>query len=127
VQSPIPAGYMGHTILCTYATLPLEVVVNDSLSVSAIAIRRSLADANDHQFRSFFHMLKNEEDKTTVNYGAKMDPETDIMITSFVAQKLYKTDFGKALGLPAFVRRPMLPDVPGVSFTNPFRLGMYES
>ena len=115
VQPPIPSGYMGHTIYITFATLPLASVANDPLSVSAIALRRSLADANDHQFRSFFHLLRNEKDKTMISYGAKMNPETDIMITSFVAQKLYETDFGERLGLPAFVRRPMLPDSPGVS------------
>jgi len=115
VQPHIPVGYMGHTIWCTHTTLPLETIVNDSLSVPAIAMRRSLADANDHVFRSFFHTLKNEEDKTKISYGVKMNPETDIMITSFVAQKLYERSFGDILGLPAFIRRPMLPDAPGVS------------
>lgn len=115
VEPPIPTGYFGHTIWCTYASLPLETVVNHSLSEAAIAIRRSLMAATDHQFRSFFQTLKNEKDKTTINYGAKMNMETDIMITSFVAQKLYSTDFGEVLGSPVFVRRPMLPDAPGVS------------
>jgi hypothetical protein len=72
----------------------------------------------DRETRALFHALKTTPDKSTFNYGAKMNPETDLMITSFVAQKLYETEFG-ALGKPDFIRRPKLPDARGLCYMMP--------
>lgn len=118
LKTPIPAAYMGHAVLCCYTVLPLFNVLGD-LSSTAIAARRSLLEVDDHRVRSFFHLLQTEKDKTTIAYGAGMDPETDIMITSFVAQGLYGADFGEALGLPVCVRRPQLPDARGLFYLMP--------
>ncbi len=96
----IPAGYMGHSILMWPTKLQIQTVINDELSSTAIKVRRSLMEVNDNHMRSFFYLLQNEKDKTTINYGAKVNRETDILITSFVAQKLYKTNFGEVLGEP---------------------------
>lgn len=63
--------------------------------------------------------MQTEKDKTTIAYGAKMNPVTDLMITSFTAQKLYETSFGEALGLPEIIRRPMLPDATGLFYLMP--------
>jgi len=96
----IPAGYMGHSILMWPTKLPIQNVINDALSLTTIKVRRSLMEVNDAHMRSFFYLLQNEKDKTTVNYGAKVNGKTDMLITSFVAQKLYKTNFGDVLGEP---------------------------
>jgi len=119
LDSPVPGGYMGHFILCCYTTLPLQNIINDSISSIALAVRRSLLEVDDHQVRSFFHLLQTEKDKTTISYGAKMNPEADLMITSFAAQKLYETSFGDLLGMPEFVRRPDLPDARGLFYLMP--------
>jgi hypothetical protein len=94
----IPAGYMGHSILMWPTKLPVQNVINDDLSAATVKVRRSLMGVNDKHMQSFFYLLQNEKDKTTVNYGAKVNGETDILITSFVAQKFYKTSFGEVLG-----------------------------
>jgi hypothetical protein len=109
LDSPISDWYMGHVILCSLTTVPVENAINDSLSSTTLKVRRSLLDVNDHQIRSFFELLKTEKDRTTINYGAKMDSEADIMITSFAGLGLYDADFGELLGKPDFVRRPTLP------------------
>lgn len=90
---------MGHVILCCYTALPLSEVVNGDLSSSTMKVRRSLMGVDDKQVRSFFELLKEKKDKSTINYGAKMNGSSDIMITSFVAQKLYEESFG-VLGRP---------------------------
>jgi hypothetical protein len=115
----ISEGYMGHSILCCYTTLPLSKILKNSLSTTAIKVRQSLIEVNDHQARSFFHLLKAEKDRTTFNYGAKMNPATDLMITSFAGQQLYSTSFGDLLGMPDFVRRPRLPDGKGLCYLLP--------
>jgi hypothetical protein len=48
-----------------------------------------------------------------------INPETDLMITSFVGQQLYSTSFGSLLGIPDFVRRPRLPDSKGLCYMLP--------
>jgi hypothetical protein len=96
----IPAGYIGHSILMWPTKLPIQNVINDDLSAATFKVYRSLMEVNDNHMRSFFCLLQNEKDKTTVNYGAKVNGETDMLITSFVAHKLYKTNFGDVLGEP---------------------------
>jgi cellobiose-specific phosphotransferase system component IIA len=96
----IPAGYMGHSILLWPTKLPLQNVINDDLSSTTIKVRRALMQVNDGHMRSFFYLLQNEKDKTTFNYGATANHETDMLMTSFAAQKLYKTYFGAVLGKP---------------------------
>lgn len=96
----IPAGYMGYSILMWPTKLPIQNVINDDLSSTTIKVRRSLMEVNDNHMRSSFYLLQNEKDKTTVNYGAKVDGETDMLITSFVARKLYKTNFSDVLSEP---------------------------
>ena len=110
---------MGHSILCSFTPLPLENVLKDSLSTTAIKVRKSLMDIDDHQVRSFFSLLQSEKDRTTFGYGANMNPETDLMITSFAAQRLYSTSFGDLLGMPDFIRRPRLPDGKGLCYMLP--------
>lgn len=119
LDPPLSNAYMGHTILCCHTSIPLQNVIEDDLSSTAAEIRRTLLGVDDRQVRSFFHLLQTEKDKTTINYGAKMNPAADIMITSFAAQKLYETDFGDGLGMPAFVRRPMLPDAQSLLYLMP--------
>lgn len=119
LASPVSEGYMGHFIHCSSTALPLATVLDDSLSATAIKVRKSLMEINDYQIRSYFSLLQAEKDKTTFAFGAKFNPETDMMITSFVAQKLYSTSFGSLLGMPDFVRRPRLPDGKGLCYMMP--------
>ncbi len=51
---------------------------------------------NDVYMRSFFYLLQNEKDKTTVNYDAEANKEKDMCVTSLAAQKLHKRIFGDA-------------------------------
>jgi hypothetical protein len=95
----IPPGYLGHSILCCYTSLPIEDVVNGDFSATTINVRRALLQFDDKKIRSFFHLLKNLKDKTTINYGAAMT-DADIMVSSWASQILYDTSFGAILGKP---------------------------
>jgi hypothetical protein len=118
LSSPISEGYMGHSILISITSSPLQNILSDSLSSLTIKVRQSLMTVNDHEVRSFFSLVKSEKDKTTFNYASKMNSETDLLFTSFAAQQLYRESFG-TLGMPDFVRRPRLPDGMGVCYLMP--------
>ena len=119
LDKPIHEGYMGHAVMCSFTPVPLEEALNESFSALAIKVRRDLGQVNDHAMRSLFHLLQTEKDKTIINYGATMNGEADVMITSWVAQKLYEAKFGDILGKPDFVRRPQLPDAQSLSYLMP--------
>ncbi|OBT73287.1 hypothetical protein VF21_08447 [Pseudogymnoascus sp. 05NY08] len=119
LDTPIHEGYMGHAVMCSFVQVSLDVALNESLSAMAIKLRQGLSQIDDHAMRSFFHLLQTEKDKTTINYGASMKAETDIMLTSWVSQKLYDTNFGDALGKPDFIRRPKLPDALSLAYMMP--------
>ncbi|RDW60747.1 hypothetical protein BP6252_12130 [Coleophoma cylindrospora] len=115
----VPAGYMGHFIFMLPTKLPVQTVVHDKLSSTTIKVRRSLMAVSDSHIRSFFNLLQNEKDKTTINYGAKVNGEADLLMSSYVAQKLYKTKFGDVLGEPDFIRRPKLPGGKNIYYMMP--------
>jgi hypothetical protein len=48
-----------------------------------------------------------------------MNGAADLMLTSWVAQKLYDASFGDILGKPDFVMRPKLPDAPSLCYLMP--------
>ena len=119
VDPPIHEGYMGHAVMCSSTSVPLKEALDEPLSALAIKVRRDLGQINDHAMRSFFRLLQTEKDKTTINYGARMNLEADIMLTSWVAQKLYDASFGDILGKPDFVMRPKLPDALSLCYLMP--------
>lgn len=119
LDAPIHEGYMGHAVMCTFTTVTLEEALTEPLSAIAIKVRRDLGQVNDHTMRSFFHLLQNEKDKTTINYGAGMNGGADVMLSSWASQKLYDASFGDILGKPDFVRRPKLPDALSLGYLMP--------
>jgi hypothetical protein len=119
LDKPIHEGYFGHCVLCCFLSVPMEEALNETLSALAIKARRELGTVDDYAVRSLFHILKHEKDKSTINYGALMNSEADIMVTSWVAQKIYEASFGDILGKPDFVRRPNLPDAQSLAYLMP--------
>ncbi|KAF2647374.1 hypothetical protein K491DRAFT_699672 [Lophiostoma macrostomum CBS 122681] len=110
---PITSGYLGHMVTCIYTHIPLSGLFTMPLREIALALRKTMLEkATPQHMRSLVHLMRTTEDKTTINYGASMNPVTDVMITSHTAHGIYEADFGEesGLGLPDIVRRPNLPD-----------------
>lgn len=119
---PIPAKYVGHVITCVWTRVPLSDLMTLPLASLAFALRKSLLEyASPKYLRSLVHLLRTTEDKSTISYGAAMNMETDIMITSHVGHGIYDVDFGEesGLGRPDVVRRPNLPDGRGIAYMMP--------
>ncbi|KAL1601413.1 hypothetical protein SLS60_006326 [Paraconiothyrium brasiliense] len=119
---PVPAGYIGHAVTCVWTRVPLSELLSLPLPSLASALRKNLIEhASPHQLKSLVNLLRTTDDKTTINYGASMNPETDLMLTSHVGHGIYEADFGKesGLGKPDIVRRPNLPDGRGLAYLLP--------
>lgn len=116
---PIPEAYMGHCVACSFTTGPVQKVAREPLSVTARSIRRSLNEIDDYHVRSMASTLKSLEDKTTFSYGAKFNPDADLMVSSWAELGLYQHSFGPLLGKPEFIRRPLLAQLESLVYLMP--------
>lgn len=119
---PIPAGYIGHTVTCVWTRIPFSELLSKPLPSLAHALRKNLIQyASPNQLKSLVNLLQTTEDQTTINYGATMNMDTDVMLTSHTAHGINEANFGNesGLGLPDFVRRPNLPDGRGLAYLLP--------
>lgn len=116
---PVPSGYIGHAVTCVWTRVPHSELLSVPLPSLAFALRKNLIEyTTPNHLQSMMHLLRTTEDKTTVNYGAKMNMDTDVMLTSHVGHRVYEADFGEesGLGRPDVVRRPNLPDGRGLAY-----------
>ena len=120
LNPPLPLTYLGHMVTVIGTALPLSQMQNASLSSLAIQLRTTIIkEATEHHFRSMATLLHHEPDKTTFGYEANMNPELDIMPSSWADLGLYTQSFGPDLGVPGFVRRPILAEVLGLTYLMP--------
>jgi hypothetical protein len=115
----IPEAYMGHCVACSFTTGPVQKVAGEPLFVAARSVRKSLREIDDYHVRSMASTLKSLEDKTTFNYGAKFNPDTDLMVSSWAELGLYQQSFGPLLGKPEFIRRPLLAQLQSLVYLMP--------
>ena len=119
---PVPAKYIGHAVTCAWTRVPMTDLSTLPLRSLAFALRKSLLEyASPARMRSLVHLLRTTEDQTSISYGAAMNMETDVMLTSHVGHGVYNVDFGEksGLGRPDVVRRPNLPDGRGLVYMLP--------
>jgi hypothetical protein len=110
---------MGHCVACTYSTGPVHKLVEEPLSTTAAEIRKSRNGIDDYHIRSIATLLNSLEDKTTFNYGAKFNPDTDLMVSSWAELRLYQSSFGPLLSKPEFIRRPLLAELESLVYLMP--------
>ncbi len=112
-------NYLGHLVACTWTPLPMSAVADSPLSSTAVEVRKSLNEIDYHHVRSLVTQIHAEKDKTTFGYEATMNPETDIMLSSWAELGTYQCDFGPLLGKPGFVRRPLLTECQSLGYFMP--------
>ena len=116
---PIPEGYLGHCVACYFTKGQVQTVAKDTLSKTAVQIRKALNEIDDFHIRSMATTLKSLEDKTTFSYGARFNPDTDLMVSSWADLRLYQCSFGPLLGKPEFIRRPLLTQLESLVYLMP--------
>ncbi|KAI5853647.1 transferase family-domain-containing protein [Durotheca rogersii] len=102
----VPPGYMGDLVTIATSRMTFKDLVDAPLSVIAGVLRRDLnaVDTPDY-IRSFATHIANTPDKSTIVYGGKLNPDTDIGSSPWARIQLCRVTFGP-LGKPALIRRP---------------------
>ncbi|KAI2990818.1 hypothetical protein CBS147344_2170 [Aspergillus niger] len=107
----IPAEYMGDLVHNVTTWLTFRELVDLPLGEIARHMRRELNRANTaYHVRSFATFIAQEPDKSTIAYGGRFNPDTDVGSSSVLRVDLFPV-FGK-LGRPDFIRRPNFPGIP---------------
>jgi hypothetical protein len=121
LNPPVHQGYLGH--LAGLADTPwstAQELADSSLADTALKLRTSLGEVDDHYARSLATLISNTEDKTTIFYAANKKAGKDVLISSWAQLSwLPECNFGPGLGCPDFVRRARLPDLPDLSYIMP--------
>lgn len=121
LRPPVHEGYLGHLVGMAETTWDTARGLGDSaLADVALGIRESLRAVDDHHIRSLATLIHNTEDKTTIFYGANKKPRRDLLVSSWTQlQWLSECSFGPDIGVPDFVRRARLSDLPDMVYLMP--------
>ena len=115
----VPTEYMGHMVYIAVANLTFEEIENSSLAFIASALHKSVTDVNnEYTVRSFATLIANEPDRSTISFGGRFNPDTDIGSSSFARMRIHDANFGR-LGRPDHVRRPNFGPLESDIYTMP--------
>ena len=102
----VSQNYMGDLVTIATSRVTFQELANMSLLAVASLLRKDLSAVNTRDYvRSFATFIANTSDKSTIVYGGKFNPDTDIGSSSWAHIQLYRVKFG-LLGKPTLVRRP---------------------
>ncbi|KAH0377668.1 hypothetical protein KCU92_g9111, partial [Aureobasidium melanogenum] len=102
----VPTEYMGDLVTIATSCMTFQGLADASLGDIAMTLRRDLNAVNNREYiRSFATFIADTADKSTIVYGGKFNPDTDIGCSSWARLGLSHVRFG-SLGKPALIRRP---------------------
>lgn len=114
-------GYLGHMVDCVYSRQ--QNVHNLPFGDVAGQLRLLLRDGNDqklvHHMRAYATALDRLADKTKIVNGAQLNPNTDVVVSSYANMKCCELDFGAGLGVPLAARRPRMAAWPSLLYVMP--------
>lgn len=112
-------GYIGHMVDCVYSRFP--DVHNLPLGDVAGQLRLLLRDEKRlvHHMRAYATALDRLDDKTKIVNGAQLNPNTDVVVSSYGNMKCCELGFGSVLGLPLAARRPKMAAWPSLLYIMP--------
>ncbi|KAK5053126.1 hypothetical protein LTR84_002100 [Exophiala bonariae] len=111
--------YIGHMVDMVYSTA--TDVHAHPLGPTAGRLRSLLLeDAKITQHvRAFATMLDRLDDKSVLVNGACLDPQRDIVLSSYANIRCCELSFGPVLGRPDAARRPSMPPWPSLCYLMP--------
>ena len=102
----VPQSYMGDLVTIAQSQIAFQDLADVPLPAVASLLRKDLNAVNRRDYiRSFATFIAETQDKSTIVYGGRFNPDTDIGSSSWAQIKLSHVAFG-TLGKPALVRRP---------------------
>jgi len=123
----IALTYPGVAQNMTYHTFTIQDLADSPLGKIASDLRLALLDNGTsglaHRTRALATVLEKSADKTVVGLTAKIDPSTDVALSSWANQKFFEWDFNLGLGMPEAVRRPRFTPFEGLMYLMPRKAG----
>jgi hypothetical protein len=118
----IPATYPGILQNLTYHSYSLSSLLSFPVGQIAAEMRRKVDPAQSslaYDTRSLAAFVSKPGNKTKASFTAKMNLNSDIMLSSWSKIKGYEMDFGLGLGKPLAVRRPGFVPVESLLYLMP--------
>ncbi|KAF2785691.1 trichothecene 3-O-acetyltransferase [Melanomma pulvis-pyrius CBS 109.77] len=117
----IPPSYPGILQNMTYHSYTLSALLSLPLGEIAAEMRKHVDVAKlAYATRSLATFLQSEPgNRHKANFTAKMNPEKDVMLSSWSKIEGYGLDFGLGLGMPVAVRRPRFVPVESLFYLMP--------
>jgi hypothetical protein len=118
----IPATYPGYITNMAFSTRSLGSLVESSLSSIAQEFRAAVDPATSNlqeTTRELATLIHRARDKDSIALTGSLDPELDIMMSSWASMRCSQFDFGLGLGLPVAIRRTLIPPVLGLMYFLP--------
>ena len=122
----VPQTYPGLLQNMVYHTHTLEELVSRHLGSIASELRLAVEPGTSKLARNtqaLATMIDRARDKSVLSLTARINPNTDLMISSWTNPTFYNMDFGLGLGKPEAVRRPRFVPVEGLAYFMPRALG----
>ncbi|KAE8155152.1 transferase family-domain-containing protein [Aspergillus avenaceus] len=120
----IPQIYTGLIQHMDYHTTTLASLLQTPLGEIASDLRRGVDPRTSRlafAARALATHIRNTRDRSLISFGAKHNPSTDLMLSSWANVPGYGLDFGLGLGEPEAVRRPQFAPVEGLVYFMPRR------
>ena len=112
-------GYMGHMVDCAYES-GVDVYKLPIGEVAGMLRRLLLQDEKiKHHMQAFATVLDRLDDKSKLINGAKLNPNRDVVVSSYMNIKCCELSFGPLLGMPEAARRPRMPAWPSLFYLMP--------
>ncbi|KAK3995188.1 hypothetical protein QBC44DRAFT_378701 [Cladorrhinum sp. PSN332] len=110
----IPREYLGQLGYNATCHLTFSQLQSMSLGEVALHLRQATQKVNnEHAVRSFATLVAKEKDKSKIFFGGAFDPDKDLGMSSVIHASVAGCDFGKGLGKPGLVRRPLFAPLEG--------------
>ncbi|KAI6352779.1 hypothetical protein MCOR25_009295 [Pyricularia grisea] len=111
--------YMGHLTDCGYVEQAdvFECPVGDVAGRLRAVLRDE--DAQRRHFCAFATMVQRLDDKSVLANGARQDPHSGVVVSSYVNVKTCSMSFGDLLRRPVATRRPMMAPWPSLLYLMP--------
>lgn len=111
--------YLGHLVDVVYESG--DDIHRRPLGDTAGRLRRILQDEEKitHHVRAYATMIDRLPEKSKLLNGARLDPDRDVVLSSYANIGCCQTSFGPVLGMPEAARRPRMAPWPSLLYLMP--------
>lgn len=119
-QMGVSRLYPGLLQNMTFNQRTLQQIVAEPLGDLAASLRAELDPAQlRYRTQAFATVMSRSPDKSVISFTGRVDPSTDLMLSSWAKVDCWNLDFNLGLGPPESVRRPRFTPYEGLIYLMP--------